>query len=374
MRFTRTILLTLLIGLTPALSQAVTFYETGDPAHNTTAPTGALTNSGWQLQGTWRACLGTPIGQDHFIAAAHVGGNVGDVFTFHGVQHTTVARYLDSASDLAIWQVTPPFRAWAQLYTGNNEVGKRFVVFGRGTKRGPAVQVEGPLGSVTNGWLWGDYDGVMRWGENTIEEAIGTGGNPHSVIISGAVLTGPLLRATFDPPGSPNNGPNEAALSLGDSGGGIFINDAGDWKLTGLNYAVDGPYNTTSTGPGFFGCIFDEGDLYKGGDGKWVLTADLPTAQGGAFYATRISARLDWIRGIIGDPGLPPATPILEYTTALNTTFVEDTVATFDDANLLFRTPAATQQRFFRIRAAQSIVITGLSREGSDLVLTCRYQ
>ena len=367
----RTILLGLLLlgGVNSSL-RAVIFYGTADPNHNTTSPTGALTNSGWHLQGQWGSFLGTPISPNHFIAATHVGGSIGDVFTLNGVQHTTIARHVDGGSDLTIWEVTPPFRNWAQLYTASNEVRKRIVIFGRGTQRGIPVQVGGPLTPVTRGWLWGHYDTVKRWGENTIEDVLDTDGNPHSVLISGAVATGPLLRATFDA----NGGANEAALSVGDSSGAVFIQDSSGWTLAGINYAVDGPYNTSPTGAGFFAAIFDEGGLYKGGENKWALTPDLPSNQAGAFYMTRVSARVPWIRTIIGDPGVPPLNPVLEYSTQLNSTFSEDTFATFDAANLVIRTPNPDQQRFFRVRAAQPVEITGLAIEGSDLVLTCRYK
>ena len=364
----QTILLSLLIGLLCLSSRAVTFFETADPARNTNAPTGSLANSGWQFQGKWGSFLGTAISPNHFIAATHIGGNIGDTFSLNGVQHTTTARHVDPGSgrDLTIWQVTPPFRTWAQLYTGNKEVGKRFVVFGRGTKRGAPVQVGGLFGSATKGWLWGDYDGVMRWGENTVNDVVDASGNT----VSEGAASGTLLRATFDASG----GPNEATLSYGDSSGAIFIQDGSTWKLAGINYAVDGPYNTSPIGAGFDACIFDEGGLYQGGENKWVLTPDLPGDQPGHIYITRVSVRTDWIRSIIGDPGVPSATPILEYCTSLHGAFIEDATATFDPANMLIRTLNSDQQRFFRIRATAPIEITSLTRDGSNLVLRCRYQ
>jgi hypothetical protein len=298
-----------------------------------------------------------------------VGGTTGQVFTLNGVAHTPIASHADPSSDLTIWQITPPFRDWAQLYTNNTEVGKRFVVFGRGTQRGAPIQTGGPLAPVEKGWLWGPYDAVQRWGENTVEDVIDTDGNPHSVIISGIAAIGPLLRATFDA----NDGPNEAALSSGDSSGAVFINDGSVWRLAGINYAVDGPYNTAPVGAGFMGAIFDEGGLYKGGENKWVLTPDLPSPQGTALFATRISARLPWIRSVIGDP-VPPSTTVLEYTTTLDGAFTEDMSAVFDAANILFRTQKSDEPRFFRIRSPQPIEIVSLAIDGGELVLTCRYR
>ena len=362
-RFVR--FLILLLPAFAATARAVILFETGDPSRNTTAPTGSLTNSGWQLQGKWLGFLGTPVGPNHFIAAAHVGGAVGSVFEFGGVVHTTVARHGDSNSDLVIWEVTPRFNTWAQLYSANDEAGKRFVVFGRGTQRGAAVQA-GLVNQATKGWRWGDYDAVMRWGENMVADVLDADGN----IVAATLANGTILRAQFDAHG----GANEAGLSFGDSSGAAFIRDGQEWKLAGINYAVDGPYNLSNAGPGFQAMIFDEGGLYTGGENSWTLVPDLPSNQPGSFYLTRISVRLDWIRNIIGDPGVPPPPPVLEYATTLAGPFDVEANAQFDSATLAFRTVKSNQHRFFRIRSSAAMEITDLKQEGAELVLSCRYR
>jgi len=53
-------------------AQAILFYDTADSSHNTNAPTGIYQNSGWQYQGIFGDNLGTAIGQNFFITAAHV--------------------------------------------------------------------------------------------------------------------------------------------------------------------------------------------------------------------------------------------------------------------------------------------------------------
>ncbi|HEX7859806.1 MAG TPA: hypothetical protein VF773_05745 [Verrucomicrobiae bacterium] len=359
----RLIFLCLLLAYV-APSRAVIFYSTGDPAHNTNAPAGQLAGSGWQWQGHWGGFLGTAISSRHFIAATHVGGDVGHPFLLNGRTHTTVAKFSDTGTDLTIWEVTPPFTDWAQLYTNTTEVGQNFVVIGRGVQRGAPIQV-GTLNPVTKGWGWGTHDGILRWGENKFEEVLDANGN----IVAATLAGGTVLRATFDA----NGGANECALVYGDSSGAAFIKDGDHWKLAGINYAVDGPYNTAPTGPGFQAAIFDQGGLYKGGENRWTYTPDLPTAQAGGFYLSRISVRAEWIRSIIGDPGVPSPAPILEYSTAVNGTFTTDTSATFDSVNNLFRTPNPHQHRFFRIRATAPMEITNLSVNGSDLVLNCRF-
>ena len=350
-------------------ARAVMFYATADPSHNTTAPTGALASSGWELQGAWGGFLGTIIGPRHFITATHIGGNVGEKFTWNEKKYITTARHVDTNTDLTIWEVGENFSDWAQLYPTTDEVGKDFVVFGRGMTRGEPVESGGPLNPVMRGWKSANYDSVQRWGENRIEDIVDADGNPYSVVVTGQAAIGSLLRATFDA----NAGPNEAGLSNGDSGGAVFIKDGDTWKLAGINYATDGPYNTGPTGAGFAANIFDEGGLYKGGENRWVLTADLPSNQAGAFFMNRISTRLDWIRSIIGDPGIPSTAPVLEFATTINGGFTEDALAVFDEPSMVIRTPNTGEQRFFRIRANQPIEILNLRREGSDLVFECRY-
>jgi hypothetical protein len=268
--------------LISALSaHGVIFYSTGDPSYNTNAPGGALTNSGWQYQGTWSTFSGTIISSNAFITAKHVGGTVGDLFTFQGAQYTTTASFESPDSDLRIWRVAGEFPVFAPLYTKNKENGKTLVVFGRGTQRGDEVRINGRL----KGWEWGPGDGVQRWGQNRV-----------SGIFQGGAEIGEVLRASFNA-----GGRNEAQLSGGDSGGAVFIKDGRTWKLAGINYAVEGPYNTTNSGTGFNAAIFDLRGLYvTDGGGGWQLFSGRPIA--GNFYATRISSHVNWITNVLETP------------------------------------------------------------------------
>jgi len=64
-------------------------------------------------------------------------------------------------------------------------------------------------------------------------------------------------------------------ISWDKDSGAVFIQAAGTWKLAGINFAVDGPYNLSGSGPGFSASIFDDGGLYRGGEGNWQLSAAL---------------------------------------------------------------------------------------------------
>ena len=111
--------LALLIGvLWPfASAVAVILYGTGDPSVNTSPPTGAFANSGWQFEGQFDGFLGTVIAPNYFITAKHIGGSVGDTFTFSGTNYMTTAVFPDPSSDLQIWRVAGSFPSHAAIYS-----------------------------------------------------------------------------------------------------------------------------------------------------------------------------------------------------------------------------------------------------------------
>ena len=265
-----------------APSKAVILYGTADPSVNTTAPAGELAGSGWQYQGYFAGFLGTVIASNYFVTANHIGASVGDVFSFNGNSYTTTAVFRDTASDLAVWQVAGTFPIHALLYSSpvGSEVNLRLVVFGRGTQRGNPVFVG--TDSHVGGWAWGTYDYVLRWGTNIVGS------------ISSDPTYGKVLRAPFDA----NAGPNEAHLSSGDSGGGVFVlnTSTNRWEFAGVNLSVDGPFSISTDGSNpFNAAMFDTSGLFvQSGQGNWI-TAPNPSA----FYATEIAARRGFIESVV---------------------------------------------------------------------------
>jgi len=346
--------------ITPA--NAIIFHSTADPAYNTTSPGGALTNSGWQFQGLWGGFLGTPIAPKYFITAAHVGGSVGDALVWNGVPYTTTALFDDPDTDLRIWRICGSFPTFAPLYTNSTEVGKNLVVFGRGTQRGPTVTTTNLVGAVkTNGWSWGIADGIVRWGENVVASVVNGDG------ALGDAGIGEVLQATFDATG----GPNECHLSVGDSAGAVFVRDGATWKLAGINFAVDGPYNTTDTGNGFDAAIFDQGGLYeKNAAGTWTLTPDLPSSQSGSFYSTRISSRASWINSVLSAPIPADSQPVLQSSSIVNGTFADHANATVDDTAKTVTIPVPSRPEFYRLRSCSSHRIASIQVQGGNVVLT----
>ena len=261
-----------LLLLTGNDSFAVLFRDTGDPTYNTNAPTGALTNSGWQYEGQWQSIfLGTPIAPHYFLAAQHIGGSVGNVFSIGGTNYGT-ASYADSPdSDLRIWQVMNTFPAYAPLYTNMNCAGQLMVVIGRGTQRGGPVIVNG----ATNGWYWGASDYVQRWGENTV-----------------AASSNPFLYALFSETGVTNT----CDVSKGDSSGGVFIQQGGVWALAGIIYGVD-VVDTTN-------CVVTNAAMLDQRGTCYYPTNYYPSPVPSGFTASSVPNDLYWINSVITPGGL----------------------------------------------------------------------
>lgn len=343
--------------LVPQTCPALIFCETGDPAYNTTAPTGELAGSGWELQGRWRSFLGTPIARNLFITAKHVGGAPGELFSFQGTDYTVIEAFADPQSDLRIFKVCGLFPAYAGLYSRSDELGKRVVLFGRGTRRGAEVQGPALIGEELKGWRWGTPDGVLRWGENVVSTNVAAG-----------LGTGALLGLDFNA----NGGPNEAHFSSGDSGGAVFIQDGGGWKLAGINYAVDGPFNTTNQGAGFNAALFDAGGMFVTNSvtGGWDELPESPLDLPSAAYATRISSRLDWINSIIAQHALESLVPVLESTENLGVEFAEHQGHAVDEPNRQIRLAApAGNNLFLRLRGCLVYKILSTWRENGDWVI-----
>ena len=281
----------LTVGLAAPPAPAVLLY--GTPQRNTWAPSGTIYNSGWQYQGRWGAFLGTPVAPRYFITAGHVGGSVGQTFSYRGKNYTTRASYDDPNSDLHIWQVDRNFAdPIAPIYRGTGEVGKQVVIYGRGSQRGSDVIVN----NQRKGWRWGASDGLQSWGTNLVKS-----------VVNGGSGIGSVLFFSFDATG----GRNEGTLSSGDSGGGTFVNDNGVWKLAGVNFAARGPYSTAGqSDAGFNASLFDEGGMWVGQPNHRFFVSDQSANIPGGGYVTRVSADLAWIDSILHKPALGALPPL----------------------------------------------------------------
>jgi hypothetical protein len=286
-------------------AEAIIFDSTGSSTFNDSAPTSTYADSGWQWQGQFGSFLGTMIGPHQFITAQHFGMQ-GNTFTstaaFNGSATVIYNIALDglgnpiytdiAGTDLRVVQVVETFASYATIYSSSDEVGHEMLVTGRGGPRGTDLLLDTGSGAQLKGWTTGGADGVARWGTNTVSDIVPAGFSP----------VGDLLQFDFNH----NASANEATLSVGDSGGGIFIKQSGVWKLAGINYGTDGSFDTnniTGDSSQFSAALFDAGGYYIGSDSEgWNQLPDTGSDNPSSGYGSRLSTSAAQINAITGVP------------------------------------------------------------------------
>lgn len=325
-----------LLGL--PVARAIIVFGSGDPARNTTPPSGSLTNSGWHWQGRWQFALGTVIGPRQFVTARHLGGTVGDGFEFRGLRYRTVAVTQRPGTDLQVFTVAGRFSDFAPLNTNTREGGRPLMLLGRGGRRGE------PVGG--RGWWVGDYDGVQRWGTNTVKGVVPANLSP----------VGDLLVFDF----SETAGADEGCYSGGDSGAGNFMLDRdGVWKLAGVGYAVEGPYTANTNTAPRYGALFDTRGLWAGQPGAQEWLPDGPTPTGTLGFMTRISSHAAWLT-LQASTQPVPGQPILESSADLAGVFAEESAYAVDGDQRRVQVPVSSNTRFFRIRGASRLQLLSI--------------
>jgi hypothetical protein len=86
----------------------------------------------------------------------------------------------------------------------------------------------------------------------------------------------------------------ESMLSVGDSGGGMFIQTGNTWSLAGVNLAAQSMFSYPDSTDVLNGALLDIGGLKMGGKLITDAEIDLPAAS----YATRVSLRASWIKDV----------------------------------------------------------------------------
>lgn len=269
----------------PRAAEAILDTFGGVPFQETsTAALSANELQAYDLQGEFRAFLGTPIGPNHFLTAQHIGISITDTISFNSGPnlgtYSILGWFDDPGSDLRIVEISGWFPTWSLLYQVSNEVGKEVVVFGRGGPTASSVIENLEL----KGWTTGTPDGSISWGRNLVSGTFG--------------LT--EIRVNFDL----NGLSHEAGFSSGDSAGGWFIIGTDNQpRLAGVTFRTSGPYQFDDLGSPdgfpFAAVLFDRGGLWEGPPGSEVFLADNPMNFSGFGFATRVSDRVSWITTIV---------------------------------------------------------------------------
>lgn len=323
-------------------AQAVILLGTGDPTANTTPPTGALADSGWKTQTDAGPCA-TAVGPRHLLTAAHLGISPGFALRFGGLVYPVVRTTHAPDSDLRLLEIAGRLDAdsIARLTTHTNEIGHGVVIHGRGGPRGAAVTREGPDGPELRGWLWTGMGSRLRWGTNVIED----------VAVEGGTNPGSFLRAWFDQDG----GDDEATVSSGDSGGGVFLREDDGWSLAGVMNAVQSEFRRTADGVTFLASLFDRRSFFEwDSEDGWQVDPAATDQPGTLWQATRVSSYTDWVTRVMGEP------PAVDWPRLLSAgtpegPFTEHSAYAVDIPERRISVLISDDQRYFRLDGAGEI-------------------
>lgn len=202
--------------------------DTGGATNNTVAPSnGAPWNYVARIDEN--NASGVYLGYGYILTANHVVGALASA-SINGSVYAIDQSYVPlqiGGADIKLLRIIgdPGLAPLALIGSKDGDTGKDATFIGWGVGQG---------GEIPNqGWYWGDDSTRrQRWGLNT------TGSNY-------ATFQGlSMLTTTFDRPGmlgSGSFGDDEFTLTLGDSGGGLFIKYGNTWKLAGIASAVEIP-------------------------------------------------------------------------------------------------------------------------------------
>ena len=272
-------------------AQAIVIFR--DPGRQLEPPADAEMKRCWDLHGAWQGATGVIVARDWFITSAHLGTRVGGFFDWGGRAYLTTEAAAVPTSDLMLYRIDGSFPAWVEFWDDScgNEAQRAALLIGRGCARGAALRIPA---KESPGWLWGDSDGRLSWGQNVISHVFDAGEN-H----------GGLLVWTWDKGGNDLEG----TLGVGDCGGGVFLkDDRGLWRLAGIHFdvdpsvgAADTQYSLSENADPFWAAIHDGRSLWKGTLGQpFKLVeglADKPSPMWAG--ATRIAPHTAFLKSVV---------------------------------------------------------------------------
>ncbi len=327
--------LLLLFGLLPLQRAGAVIVRTGEAP--STPPTGRLADSGWQWQ-IGPKSGGTLIGPSHILSAAHLGLWNGSRIQWNGMDYVVIEAMDHPDSDLRLLRVAGRFPTWAPMNRTSTEIRKEVVVFGRGGPPGTPVIANNKV----CGWNWTPPDGQLRWGTNQID----------SVDTGTESLPGEYLIGMFDEKG----GNLEATFSVGDSGGGVFLQTPTGWSLAGIVSAVQGTFRASVDGPVIHAALFDRRPfLEEVAPGVWDYDPTRYRRPGTFWMASRISKYAFWIDIRMSEPPPSPSPRLLEAA-SMESPFQEVAAYAVDPGNRRIQVPhPGKTSQFYRIEGEERL-------------------
>ena len=180
------------------------------------------------------------VGNRWFVTTAHLDVIVGSEIelsggSVHNVTEIHNAPQFDELNrpDLRVVKVAEELADWYDVYEGAPALNESVVMAGTG--------YDGTVNELDSTFEWSTgTERTWRWGTNTVSRCLWVPSGPYSSL---------CVQMDFDYGATAY----EAGWSSGDSGGGAFIREDGQWKLAGVASYVcmlgggsSPPYNTSS--------------------------------------------------------------------------------------------------------------------------------
>ena len=175
-----------------------------------------------QYVGNYNGGSAVLVAPDVVLTTLHLGPSTAGTFVYQGQSYGIDKVQTIGDTQIAVMHLTAPTGSTGvQLYSGAGDATAQVVLVGYGGPKG--TPFTGNSASQT-GWNWTGGVATTSWGQATNDNIYADASN--------ATYLGFAFTAT----------PGSSMFTGGDSGGGMFINDNGTWKLAGLNWSVDGYY------------------------------------------------------------------------------------------------------------------------------------
>ena len=213
-----------LVSLTSAANAVL--IDSGDGTGNTAAP---FPDPGWNNVGERSLWSAVYLGDGWAVTAYHVGAGpvILDGVTYPHLPSlvTRIDNGDGTYADLLVFGLEPPHPPLPDLILANTApvVGEAAILIGNGLDRGAATswQPNPPFSPTLEGYEWG-VTRTVRWGTNEITTA------PMPILDTVAIAT------DFDEGATPH----ESQAVNGDSGGALFLENAGSWELAGMLFVA----------------------------------------------------------------------------------------------------------------------------------------